>query len=246
MSSPFVDHSGKQFSNWTILGFAGRDVHNQALWNCLCACGTQKILPISSIRDGRSKSCGCMRYKITADKNTTHGMAGTPTYKSWHGMLQRVQGKGGHESYPERGISVVDEWLSFDQFFKDMGLRPKGMTLDRIDNNKGYSPENCRWATSKQQSNNRSNTKMVLVDGEHLPLMVACEKYGIGISCVRHRMRKGMSAEMALKLNLKESRVNVGAMTDNDVRQCFYEAYQEIKDRRGHMNEAGIFVKESK
>lgn len=193
MPTPFRDKTGKSFGFWTVIGFAGRDKRNATVWMCKCICGTEKKVVVGSLLKGKSKSCGCKQYELTAEKNTKHGMAGTPTYKSWHAMIQRCEGKGGHESYPERSISICKEWNDFNVFFSDMGIRPKGKTLDRIDNTKGYSKENCRWATSLEQMNNRSNTVFVVVNNEKLSLNDACRKYNVGISCARHRLNRGMS-----------------------------------------------------
>ena len=197
MPSPFRDKTGQTFGFWTVIEFAGRDGRNATIWKCRCICGAEKNVIVGSLMKGRSRSCGCKQYEMAAQKNTKHGMASTPTYKSWHAMIQRCEGKGGHESYPERGISICDEWRNFESFLADMGVRPQNKTLDRIDNAKGYSKENCRWATSKQQANNRSITRYVEVDGNVMPLIVACEKYNIGVSCIRHRLRKGMPEQDA-------------------------------------------------
>jgi hypothetical protein len=208
MPMPFRDKTGQVFSSWTVLEFAGRVKHNKQIWKCRCDCGTERNVLINSLMNGSSKSCGHNQYQISAAKNTKHGMASTPTYKSWHSMIQRTEGKGGHESYPARKIGICKEWLSFDAFFADMGIRPDGKTLDRIDNSKGYSKENCRWATIKEQMRNRSNTTYVVVNNEKLPITAACEKYKIGISCIRHRLRKGMSAQEAFTKQTRNSHGN--------------------------------------
>lgn len=193
-----IDKTGNKYGFWTVLGFPQR-TNNITSWYCQCVCGTKKMVISNTLVNGRSSSCGCKQYELSAMKNTKHGMAATPTYKSWHAMIQRCQGKGGHESYPERNISVCEKWLSFEGFFADMGIRPANKSLDRIDNTKGYYKENCRWATAKEQHNNKDRTKYVYVDGEKMPIMFACEKYKIGISCARHRLRKGMSDEATFK-----------------------------------------------
>ena len=193
MPMPFRDKTGKSFGDWTVIGFAGRDGRNATVWLCRCTCGTQRNVVVGSLMQGKSRSCGCKQYEITAQKNTKHGMAGTPTYKSWHSMIQRCEGKGGHKSYPERSIGISEEWLDFNVFFADMGIRPKGKNLDRIDNTKGYSKNNCRWASHIEQANNKDNTIKVVVDGIEICFMDACKKYNIGESCARHRLRKGLS-----------------------------------------------------
>jgi hypothetical protein len=205
MPMPFRDKTGKVFGFWTVMSFAGRDKSNRTQWNCKCICGTERIVVIGSLTNGKSKSCGCMQRKVTAEKNTVHGMAGSRTYKSWHAMMQRCEGKGGHQSYPDRGIGLCDEWKKFENFFADMGLRPAGKTLDRIDNTKGYSPSNCQWASAKDQANNKHNTVYVTVNSEILCLSDACEKYGIGVSCARHRLRKGMKHQEVFTTPSKKS-----------------------------------------
>lgn len=199
------DKTGNVYGFWTVLGSPIRHQFHTN-WLCRCMCGTERMVIGNSLTGGKSKSCGCKQYELASKKNTKHGMASTPTYKSWHAMIQRTQGKGGHESYPLRGISVCEEWLSFEAFFADMGLRPKDKTLDRIDNSKGYSKDNCRWATNKEQHNNKDWTRYVVVDGEKMALMFACEKYGIGISCARHRLARGMTHEQTFKTKTQRSK----------------------------------------
>lgn len=192
MDSRVKNIFGCRFGFWTVKSYFDRH-KTSTRWLCVCDCGSEKIVIGDSLKKGFSKSCGCKKYELASSKNTKHGMAGTPTYKSWHAMFQRTQGKGGHESYVLRNILVCKEWFVFENFVADMGLRPKGKTLDRVDNSQGYSKDNCRWATPSQQSNNRHNTKFVVVNDEKLSLSEACKKYNIGISCARHRLNRGMS-----------------------------------------------------
>lgn len=198
MPPPIKDKIGMKFGFWTITGNPKRK-NNHTYWSCLCICGNEKMVAMTTLLNGKSNSCGCKSRELSSTKTTKHGMAKTKTYKSWHSMIQRSQGKGGHKSYVQRKITVCDEWKSFDKFFQDMGERPEKMTLDRIDNSKGYSKDNCRWATAKQQSNNTRKTLFVVIDGQSIPFMFACEKYGIGESCARHRLKKGMSYEQVFK-----------------------------------------------
>ena len=193
MPRPFSDKTGQIFGYWTVISFAGRDISNDPLWNCKCICGTEKKVVVGSLMKGQSKSCGCKRNELFSLSATKHGMSKTPTYKSWHAMIQRSQGKGGHQSYVDRGFTVCERWLKFENFVEDMGIRPPNKTLDRVNNSKGYSKENCRWATNIEQANNKDTTRYVVVDGERMPIMYACKKYNIGISCARHRLRKGKS-----------------------------------------------------
>jgi len=124
-----------------------------------CVCGTIKSVYYYSIKNGGSKSCGCDRKN-----NLKHKLCGTKEYNSWNNMKIRCYNPS-HKQYKDyggRGIRVCNEWLnSFEQFYKDMGPRPIGTTLDRINNNKGYEPSNCRWSTPKEQSKNRRNSDKI-------------------------------------------------------------------------------------
>jgi hypothetical protein len=204
MPMPFADYTGKFFGFWTVKSFYGRDKHNKAIWLCVCKCGTEKPVILGSLQQGRSKSCGCATIQMRTEKTRTHGMASTPTYKSWHQMHQRCAGKHGHQHYANKGIKVCSRWSNFENFYADMGLRPAGTTLDRIDGSKDYSPENCRWATLEQQANNKSSNRKEFVQGELLSVAQAARKYSKHISGVRHRVRKGMSLEDAVLTPFKK------------------------------------------
>jgi len=200
MPMPFRDKTGQVFGYWTVLGFAGRDGRNATVWNCKCICGTERNVVVGSLMKGKSKSCGCKQYEVTAQKHTKHGLAGTPTYKSWHSMIQRSQGKGGHQSYVDRKIDVCERWMNFQNFVEDMGIRPSNKTLDRIDNTKGYSKENCRWATRYEQSQNLSHNRNFEINGCTKSLSAWSREYKIDLSTLRKRLRKGMDILSALTI----------------------------------------------
>ena len=124
-----------------------------------CFCGAEFVTKDLDVARGRVKSCGCFRSKFST--NVKHGLSKTVEYKTWRAMLRRCYNKKceAYRYYGERGIMVCEEWWSFDTFLLDMGKRPAvGLSLDRINNNGNYEPGNCRWATSKEQANNKRNS----------------------------------------------------------------------------------------
>ena len=128
-----------------------------AAWLCLCDCGVSKLFRADHLRQARVQSCGCAQW---ADK-VTHGGYGTVTYSRWENMKARCLPTNKRaDRYYDRGIRVCDRWAaSFEAFREDMGECPEGMELDRIDNDRGYEPGNCRWATRSQQMRNQSKTR---------------------------------------------------------------------------------------
>lgn len=142
---------------------SSQDKAKFALWEFQCDCGKIVEAPISVVKRGRKKSCGCLAIEVTRARSITHGFKGTKVYAIWSGMKNRCNNPNEHsyKNYGARGIKVCKSWERFESFLKDMGEPPKGKySLDRIDNDKGYSKANCRWATdSEQQRNTRANTK---------------------------------------------------------------------------------------
>lgn len=152
-----IDLTGKKFGRWTVLEEAGKNNHGNYLWRCRCECGNIKINSSSNLRCGHTKSCGCLQKELAKRNNTKHGMNGTSIYNIWDSMKQRCNNpkRKDYKNYGGRGIAVCDRWLIFENFFEDMGNRPKDMTIERLDNNKNYELSNCMWCPRTVQARNR-------------------------------------------------------------------------------------------
>lgn len=120
----------------------------------LCECGTTKEILLTSVKNFVVKSCGCYKSKVTSETHRTHGMTNSPTYNTWHSMLQRCNNPNGE--YKQKNITVCSDWLLFENFLRDMGERPENCTLDRVDTNGNYESGNCRWASLYVQAYNQN------------------------------------------------------------------------------------------
>jgi hypothetical protein len=159
--SRLIDLTGQTFNRWTVLARAENSKAGQTRWLCRCTCGNEAIVQAAALRDNHSKSCGCLKIETTVDRFTKHGHSSasgaSPTYHSWAGMHARCTNSK-HEAfryYGGRGISVCKRWSDFQHFLEDMGEKPPGKSIDRIDVNGNYTPKNCQWATPLQQTENR-------------------------------------------------------------------------------------------
>ena len=156
----------------------------------------RQILPSVCLR--------CFLFKIMKKGNFKHGMVGTKTYKSWENMKQRCLNKNDDEHYKDyggRGIKVCKRWMIFENFYGDMGERPKNKTLDRIDNNGNYCKENCKWSTQKEQNNNTRRNRLIIYRRKTQTMKQWAEELGINYTTLFWRLKNGWSVERAFLNN---------------------------------------------
>lgn len=203
-----IDISDQVFGKLTVLGrgvpqYIGKTNYVKARrWICRCACGRITQVETNRLRSGHTKSCGC------GNRNGRRAIVRLDGEMSarccWESMRARCYYKNdaNYARYGGRGIQVCDRWrYSFSNFFSDMGKRPsRDHSLDRIDCNKGYTPDNCRWATCKEQQNNRRSNRKITVDGVTLNITQMAEKYGVPASRIFCRLARGWSADSAVKI----------------------------------------------
>ena len=153
---------GKVFGRLTVLKEGGRRKNGSIIWKCQCFCGTIINIRGDHLRDGNTKSCGCLHIERIKELFTKHGMSETQTYAVWQHIIQRCNNSkdANYPNYGGRGITVCKRWLKFENFFKDMGENPEGLTIERKNNELGYFKDNCCWDTyTAQRRNQRINSR---------------------------------------------------------------------------------------
>lgn len=159
--------AGQTFGRLTV-SEESKTVSKKRVWLCKCECGTEKWVASQDIVRGKIKSCGCLMTEMRGTLNRSHGHTSgkaSPTYSSWMAMLSRVRNPNAFGAPTYHGMHIDPRWLKFENFLADMGERPEGKTLDRKKGNRGYEPDNCRWASPLEQAQNRSNNVSVIFEG---------------------------------------------------------------------------------
>lgn len=183
-----IDLTGQRFGLLTVRERAGVAREKKAAWLCDCDCGGTRIVCSRELRNGQTRSCGCIRRATAGALNRTHGKCKTREYNSWMAAQMRCYNPKAYKfsDYGGRGIVMCDEWRkSFVQFLQDMGNCPAGHTLDRINSDGNYEAGNCRWATYSTQTNNRRVTVHVFVNGERMTARDASSRFGLRFNTVR-------------------------------------------------------------
>ena len=158
--------NGLRFGRLTVVGFSGLNKHRKATWNCLCDCGNSVIVVGASLKNGSTKSCGCYELETKQERNTTHGLRKHDLYKTWLNMKSRCYNSNNshYKYYGKKGIGMCDDWKNNFKSFYDWAINngwKRGLSIERIDNNKQYEPENCKWIDISKQSQNRTTNHYV-------------------------------------------------------------------------------------
>ncbi len=217
----FNDLAGRKFNRLVAISRAKNRGHH-TYWTCRCDCGNIVDVEASLLLSGRIKSCGC--YKLENDKRlreerTIHGMSDTRLFHIWEDMIRRCESKNrkSYQHYGGRGIKVCEEWHSFIPFMEwsmQNGYE-ENLSIDRIENDGNYCPENCRWVTHKEQCNNTRRNQWVYIFGEKMNYAQAAEKFGINQSTIRGRIVRGWKPEVAV-MTPPKSCICVEEANDND------------------------------
>lgn len=159
MRSKYAISVGERWGMLTVLEKVAATRAGAPRWRCRCDCGNETVAINNELGNGHTQSCGCWGRRVATSHG--HSRPASPTYRTWSSMIQRTTNPNNprYADYGGRGITVCDAWRKFEGFLADMGERPKGRTLDRIDNDRGYESGNCRWSTPKEQQNNRRVSK---------------------------------------------------------------------------------------
>ncbi len=179
-------------------------IRRRAAWRCLCDCGTEIVATACHLKIGHSRSCGCLNRELAADRKRTHNMTGTIEYSRWCGMYSRcyLAQFPQYKDYGGRGIFVCERWRhNFEAFYADMGPCPSPKhTLERKDNDGPYSPENCRWATQREQANNKRTNTFLTVGGRRMTTAQWSHETGLPRDMIARRIVRGWSPEDAVTI----------------------------------------------
>lgn len=200
---------GNKFGRLTVIAQAPNRRHGQLCWECRCDCGAVKAFPGHDLRRSSTRSCGCLRDEKAASDNTKHGAClngkRSPEYRVWRAVKTRTSNPNSPNAkyYIERGIQLCERWQVFTHFLADMGNRPPGHSIERIDNDKGYEPVNCRWATAKEQSKNRRSTKRAIYLGVDRIVSDVADETGIPFRRLNGRLLAGHSIDRAVEMETR-------------------------------------------
>lgn len=208
------DLTGKRFGRLTVLGVGERSHDGRFRWKCVCDCGNESNVYASELTSGRTSSCGCYQRDRASATFRSHGMTGTRIYRIWSNMRQRCENPKGdsYSLYGAKGITVCDEWHDFQRFYEwamTTGYSDS-LSIDRKDGAKGYSPDNCRWATPQEQTDNRKCCRYVTYNGKSQTIKAWAKETGIHYHTLLARFDRGWSTERALTITPTDYRKHKG------------------------------------
>ena len=213
----FQDLTGQRFGRLIVAKRAENTKSGDARWMCKCDCGNETIVKAKHLKSGGTKSCGCLQKEIARDMlkaRRTHGMSGTPIHKEWEAMKRRCYNPNTEKyyRYGGRGIVVCDRWRdSFEAFYEDVSkllhFGEQGYTLNRINNDGNYEPNNVEWATQKEQANNRQSNHLLTFNGKTQTIVQWADETGIKSATIARRLKKGWSVEKALTTPTQKRKV---------------------------------------
>lgn len=198
------DIRGKSFGRLAVKSFHGRNEHGHVLWDCDCECGASIVASGIDLRRNHTKSCGCLKNDLLVSRVRKHGLSKSKAYMVWSAMKGRCTNKR-NKCYPDyggRGIAVCDRWLSFDNFLSDMGEPEEKMMLERMDNESGYGPENCKWATRIVQSNNRRSNVMIKTDSDVMTMAQFAKLTGLHYGNIRSKINRGVRVILGMEISV--------------------------------------------
>lgn len=214
----FIDLLGQKFGRLTVVKRMPNNNRNQAVWKCRCDCGNEIIVEAGHLRNGHTQSCGCFQRDRDVEYHTTHGMKGTKLFRVFHCMKGRCYNPTDkkYNRYGARGIKICDEWLnnpsSFFEWAAQNGYKD-GLSIDRIDNNGNYCPENCRWVDNKIQSNNKSTNVVIEHNGISKTISEWADVLGISYSTAKSRYKSGIFDKLFDVKNANEKLVTHSGVT---------------------------------
>ena len=188
-----IDLAGQRFGRLVVINRAENSKTGKAKWNCFCDCSAKTVVFSDALTSGHTNSCGCIRIEKTIKRNTKHGLSKDIAYSCWKGINKRCYNKNdkSYVRYGGRGIAVCKEWRSsFVNFVNDMPNYKKGLTIERIDNYGNYCKDNCKWATNKEQANNKRNNRVISFEGKTQTLAQWSEETGLDHKTISGRLDK--------------------------------------------------------
>lgn len=203
------DIIGQVFGKLTVIKRNEKVKSTHVVYECVCECGETTNVRRQSLLNGSTRSCSCISREAASERLRKHGLSKTPEYVAWVDMIQRCTNpnKKSYVSYGARGIKICDRWQrSFENFYDDMGPRPQGMSIDRINNDGNYEPKNCRWTTLREQYRNQRKTRFFSYKGESKTISEWSKIFNITRHTLRMRLKNGWGVEKSLTTHPRKQR----------------------------------------